>query len=60
MGGSTCTCIHLRVYHTVYWEISVSLNFREKIFSRMIHICNIKGVAGDTFAKFNFVTEQNL
>ena len=26
----------------------------------MIHMYNIKGVAGNTFVKFNFVTEHNL
>ena len=26
----------------------------------MIHVCNIKGVAGDDFMKFNFATEQKF
>ena len=51
---------------TVYWEIFASLNFREndnfnnftKIFSRMIHMGTIKGVAWPYFTKFNFATEQ--
>ena len=51
--------------YTVYQEIFVSLNFPEnfnfnnftKIFSQMIHVGNIKGVAWQYFMKFYFVTE---
>ena len=50
----------------IYREIFASLNFYEngnfnnfvKIFSRMIHMGNIKGVAWQYFAKFNFASEQ--
>ena len=52
---------------TVYREIFASLNFREngnfnnfaKIFSRMIHVGNMKGVALQYFTNFNFLIEQN-
>ena len=42
-----------------FWQKIIS----RKIFSQMISVCDIKGMAcyhGDTFVKFNFATEQNF